>query len=106
MRKEPMPITDFALNYKKEITLNYDQMLETHKALCARVAEFVKQGIPLDDDGLSTVLSVANILDTLIEEAVLKYEEIEASNEAKSLDDPNFMDRLKEQNDLPEDNPQ
>lgn len=101
-----MPITDFALNYKKQITLNYDQMLETHKALCARVAEFVERGFSMDDDSFQTVLSVSKILNTLIEEAVLKYEEIEAANEAKALDDPDFMDKLSEQNDLPEDNPQ
>ena len=87
MRKEPMPTTDFALNYKKEITLNYDQMLETHKALCARVAEFVEQGVDLEDERLKTIISVADVLDELIEEAVLLYEALVASEEAKGLDE-------------------
>lgn len=101
-----MPITDFALNYKKEITLNYDQMLETHKALCARINEFMEEGISLDDDSFRTVLAVADILDELIEEGVNAYEEQEAASEAKALNDPDFMDKLAEQKDLPEDNPQ
>lgn len=87
MRKEPMPTTDFALNYEKQITLNYDQMLETHKALCARVAEFVERGINLEDESLKTILSVSKILDELIEEAVLLYEALVASEEAKGLDE-------------------
>ena len=82
-----MPTTDFALNYKKEITLNYDQMLETHKALCARVAEFVEQGVDLEDERLKTIISVADVLDELIEEAVLLYEALVASEEAKGLDE-------------------
>lgn len=82
-----MPTADFAFNYSKQITLNYDQMLETHKALCARVAEFVKQGVDLEDEGLKTILSVADVLDELIEEAVLLYEALVASEEAKGLDE-------------------
>ena len=82
-----MPTADFAFNYSKRITLNYDQMLETHKALCARVAEFVKQGVDLEDEGLKTILSVADVLDELIEEAVLLYEALVASEEAKGLDE-------------------
>lgn len=87
MRKEPMPTTDFAFNHKKQITLNYDQMLETHKALCARVAEFVEQGVDLEDERLKTIISVADVLDELIEEAVLLYEALVASEEAKGLDE-------------------
>lgn len=45
-----MTISDFALRYQKTITLNYDQMFETYKALCARVTQLLDRGVSVDDD--------------------------------------------------------
>lgn len=106
MRKEPMAISEFALNYKKQITLNYDQMMETHKALCARLSDLMNRGVSLNDDRMRTTLAVSGLLNELIAEGTLVAEAEEAALEAEALNDPNFMDRLVEQNDLPEDNPQ
>ena len=93
-----MPITDFALNYKKQIVLNYDQMHEISKAIASRIRILIDR-ISLDQDeenseenfdreSIDTLVSVSRILTPLIEQAVLEYEEGLAKEESKDLDDP------------------
>ncbi len=60
-------------------------MVETHKALCARVSSLIAENM-LDSDEMKTTLAVANMLNTVIEEAVLEYEKQYSQEQAKILD--------------------
>jgi|688.fasta_scaffold953047_2 hypothetical protein len=80
-----MPITNFALDFKHQFVFNYDQMLETHKALCARVSSLIAKNM-LDSDEMKTTLAVASMLNAVIEEAVLEYEKQYSQEQAKILD--------------------
>jgi len=88
-----MAITDFALNYKKQITLNYDQMHEISKAIASRVSILIdritsdQNEEDFDRESVDTLVSVSRILTPLIEQAVLEYEEQLAKEESKDLDD-------------------
>lgn len=86
-----MTISDFALRYQKTITLNYDQMFETYKALCARVTQLLDRGVSVDDDEMQTVLAVSEMLDKLLDEGTLACEAEVAANEARALDDPDQL---------------
>jgi glutamate-1-semialdehyde aminotransferase len=91
-----MTISDFALRYQKTITLNYDQMMETHKALSARLTHLLESGVSLNDDQMRTTLIVAGILDELIEEGTLACEAEVAAQEARDLDDPDKLGKFLE----------
>lgn len=88
-----MAITDFALNYKKQITLNYDQMHEISKAIASRISILIdritsdQNEEDFDRESVDTLVSVSRILTPLIEQAVLEYEEQLAKEESKDLDD-------------------
>ena len=88
-----MPITDFALNYKKQIVLNYDQMHEISKAIASRISILIdritsdQNEEDFDRESVDTLVSVSRILTPLIEQAVLEYEEQLAKEESKDLDD-------------------
>jgi len=91
-----MPLTEFALNYKKQITLNYHQMVELSKALAHRSVEYLKritdessdeEMIEVYRENLDTIIEISKIINPLIDEAVLINEANIASEEAKDLDD-------------------
>lgn len=89
--------SDFALNYKREITLNYAQMHQISKAVAARMVELLERaglkdenGIDphlLDSDALEILASVSRLLDPHITEAVDLFEEGLAAEESKDLED-------------------
>jgi hypothetical protein len=95
-----MTISEFALRYQKQVTLNYDQMMETHKALCARLTYLLDQGVSLSDDQMRTTLAVAGILDKLIDEGTLACEAEVAAQEARELDDPAKLSEFLTRDDL------
>lgn len=91
-----MPLTEFALSYKKQITLNYHQMVELSKALAHRSVEYLKritdesldeEMIEVYRENLDTIIEISKIINPLIDEAVLINEANIASEEAKDLDD-------------------
>jgi len=92
-----MAVSDFALNYKKEITLNYAQMHQINKAVASRIVEILERaglkeehGIDpelLDSDGLEILASVSRLLEPYITEAVNLFEEELAAEESKDLED-------------------
>ena len=78
-----MPLTEFALNYKKQITLNYHQMVELSKALAHRSVEYLKritdessdeEMIEVYRENLDTIIEISKIINPLIDEAVLMME--------------------------------
>jgi predicted transcriptional regulator len=95
-----MAITDFALNYNKQITLNYSQMVELSKAISHRSVEYLKRITQeLDDsiieiyrENLDILIQISQIINPLIDEAVLINEEQIAAKEAEDLND---VDKLK-----------
>lgn len=98
-----MAVSDFALNYKKEITLNYAQMHQISKAVAARMVELLERaglkeedGIDpelLDSDGLEILASVSRLLEPYITEAVNLFEEELAAEESKDLEDTNKLQK-------------
>jgi hypothetical protein len=92
-----MPINEFALNYQKQVILNYAQMHELNKVIAARLAMLFSKissdqyneddEKDYDRESIQILVSVSRLLDPLIEQAVLQYEEQLAKEESKDLDD-------------------
>lgn len=105
-----MAISDFALNYKKEVTLNYSQMHQISKAVAARMVEILERaglkeedGIDselLDSDGLEILASVSRLLEPHITEAVNLFEEELAKEESKDLEDTTKLQKWLDGEDL------
>jgi len=89
--------SDFAINHKREITLNYAQMHQISKAIAARMVELLERaglkentGIDpelLDSDSLEVLASVSRLLEPYITEAVDLFEQGLAAEESKDLED-------------------
>jgi len=84
-------------DYKGAITLTFQQMVETHKAISARISELMLRGeYEYREQDIDTLLAVAEMLGAHEQQAVDKWEAKVAKNEAEELDDVEALQRFLE----------
>lgn len=73
--------------YTGSITLNYQQLWETRKALCARMSEWIADGrFDEKQAELTLLMEVGELLDQHIDKAVEEWEDLVVKNETVDLD--------------------
>lgn len=87
--------TEFSQRYSKAMEMSLHEMIEVHHALCARITDLIfERKYSLTDPRVLSLQIVAHQLDGFINDAILQYEAEVAAEEAKALDDPNFIAKL------------
>lgn len=79
--------------YEGTITLSFYQMVETHKAISARITELLaREEYEYQSQDIDALLAVAELLNEHETKAMESWESDVAKREAEVLDDPDALD--------------
>jgi len=81
--------------YEGNITLSFYQIVETHKAISARISELARRSeYEYQEQDIQALLVVAEMLEAHEQKAVNEWETKVAEREAEVLDDKDALDKF------------